>query len=1410
MKCKYNSLKLNQFYTIILLISLIKIILNQNYDYSKTKMAYQNIESSFMKLQYNNRDMIFLFDFGIHLRNKDLYYDGNDINTELIIETVNNNVYIICLSNNQILKIDKYDNTEKKIIDSDYQYNKYKCSITLYNLNNLIITNTYYDEEKKSYNNVIMKLDLQLNLIDKYNFYVKENLNNSSLQIIQCITIQSTLIYCAYVDSNTIIGFYMNDYFIKENPENLFDESLNVTNFKLFPFNGTSIILIGQNSDLDKLYINLITYSNEKISNKHLLILEEKTLDSLNSVSLQYLNEISFILLIINNNLKYFWINFSSLVVNYNYILMKNENFSKLKFGYVINIGNGIYLSYFGIENSNNKADIYQLNFQLPTQMMECKKYNLELISDDNSKFDITTILTNSIYQNTYLSINELIQQNGILVEFEDENKEIIKYSVGENGQSKEEIIYLFESDNLKIEYGGLNCVIIIKVCNDNCGTCFEFSNNNEEMKCITCKENYYLSYIKKDYCSTCYNENKENSLYSLWNYKNKQNECLYDNYYCSELISLNKPYMIYNTFECVESCPNEYKYYLSNYCIDECNKNNMKSNGVKCECENGYKILLKRKEKEIKCVLECEEEYYLYNNETNECVNKCPSNIKILFNNTCYNQCPIYTKQIEKNNLLTCECEYNSYEININNIKYIGCTTNLKCPQNMYNYNNSCVKKCPKFNDENMCYDICPDDSFLMKNECISKNKLIDNIDKNIKLLYLENNYIETNQLKIEIYNSSNENNKKRNISKIDLSECEKKIRKKYLMNDHDDLIILKIEIIREDNAINQIEYGIYNNKFEKINLKICSNAKVKTINNLNFSKINYKSMISLAEKGYDIFDPNDKFYTSVCTKYKSINGTDVINRDRRNDYYPNISLCEQSCKYDGLNFYNYTINCICTIKTDISLNLRDFSFNSIYETFQNALNPANLKIIKCFKEAFNIHYFYLNYGQIFSSISIVLEIILTILFIKFGIENLLNLINEIIIEKNIALIKSKNEKNNNLKSIEKISNPPKKNINPTINIPNDEKIKIKTPNSPPVVYNNQFIQWFKNSPYYQKKCDNTSNTLSSSNNMMMKNDDSENENITEKIDKILNTKHINLINYPEGKLQTKSKLKSKRNKIKSKKSNRVVFFGPQVNVFIPNNNAEQKFINILNPLSNSPQKLIRGKNKTNKKISLEEISLLGFKNSIKYDKSSFCEYYWFLLKYHQLIIFTFITKSDNNLKIIKISLFIFSLNLYLVFSTIFFNDSTFTYVYKHNGKFNFLTNIPKSIFSSACCTLIKSLLNKLSLSQTIIQRIQIKTSFFEASYLFNKVRHIILSRIKIFYIILYILLIVCWYYISVFCGVYRNTQNALFKSTLQSFFISMIYPFIFCFLTNVSRKIALKYKSKCLFKFSCFLNNF
>ena len=44
-----------------------------------------------------------------------------------------------------------------------------------------------------------------------------------------------------------------------------------------------------------------------------------------------------------------------------------------------------------------------------------------------------------------------------------------------------------------------------------------------------------------------------------------------------------------------------------------------------------------------------------------------------------------------------------------------------------------------------------------------------------------------------------------------------------------------------------------------------------------------------SLKEQGYNLFDKNDKFYHDLCTPYKSIDGTDVMLIDWKNDIYEN-----------------------------------------------------------------------------------------------------------------------------------------------------------------------------------------------------------------------------------------------------------------------------------------------------------------------------------------------------------------------------------------------------------------------------------------------------------------------------------------------------------------------------------------
>ena len=1424
---------MNNIYFHSLIIIIIKISLCDLPDYSTFKIIPSDHEYKFLQMFYLEEP------FQVHQLTENGFdgyknFEGSDYNTEFIYDS--NNTYLVCLSDTQILKIDNTFTIKKKNLDSNYQYNNYKCSISLFQnnaINYIIITNTYNDFENKVFKNVMIKSDIDLNYISNYTFFANVNLDFTYYQLFQCKSFNFySSLFCVYIDLNILKGFFINDDFNeKEELQDLFDENLQLINFKLFSLNTYSILLIAQNKNLDELYINLISRENSHLLNRNLLKLNEKTSDSLNSIFIENYSENSFLMVISNKYyLKIYWVDYSLNEIIYNVITIKGDEFKNLKFTIYFNlVDRGMSIGYCGMENENGKVDIYSFNLTIPNEMMKCSMNNLKLKSKDENIFNVDDIIINPLYEKSILKISKINGNNDTIVDFENNNKETIKYSVGNYGESNYLLSYYFEKKenyNFTTEYSASNCEISIKVCYDKCGSCNEYSDNEEEMKCLTCKDNYYLSSVKEDYCSSCYDENIENSLYSIWYYNLEKNksECLYNNKYCSEIISLNKPYMIYNTFECVESCPYKYKYYLGYYCVDVCNKENMKSNGVKCECKNGYKININKEENTIECIEDCPN---LFDNELNECVDSLYSNDQILFNNTLYSECPLYTKEITKNNSITCECEYKEYKILNNNKLYIGCTISNECPENMYTFNNKCIKECPIYNYINTCVNQCPNDTILIKNNCLTKDDINNDINDYAKIIYMEKKLIENDKLKIEVYNSNGQE-EMRNISKIDLSECEKILREKYKMTLSDYFIILKIEIIRNDNPTNQVEYAIYNNKFEIIDLKICSESYVKINHNLNFSKINYKKMESLSKNGYDIFNPNDKFYTDICSKYKSEYGTDVINRDRRNDYYHNYSLCEEKCKYNGLNFYNYSINCICQIKYDINFNLRDFSFITVYEIFHNALNPANFKVIKCYKDVFNSYNIFSNLGQIFTTSCLIIEIFLTVFFIKFGMENLLNLINNVIIEKNIDLIKSKNEKDENSEKYDtnhKFSNPPKKNHRKkSSNLTKANSNNSDVHFSPPIIYHhhnqnsNHFLDWYKNSQYSHSltsrknnNIHNSSNSLSSSKNNIIHNEENELENTSEKIDKVLNFNHIDDTRSPRNNKNEKIK-KSKFNNKRNGHS-KVVFFGPQVNVFCTNQNSENKIMQIIKqPLSYSPNKnFYQNEIKYKTKIkTLEEISLLGFNASLKYDNSGFFEYYFFLLKYHHLIIFTFLNRNDNNLKTIKIILFVFSLNLYLFFSAIFFNDNSFTYVYKHYGKFDYFGNIPRSIFSSLCCGMIKNLLNRLSLSQRIIHRIKNKTSLFEASYLFNKVRNIILYRISIFFVILYIFMIFFWYYISAFCGVYNNSQKTLFKSNFQSFIISMLFPFIFCLLTVIARKIALKNKWKYIFNLSVFLNYF
>ena len=120
--------------------------------------------------------------------------------------------------------------------------------------------------------------------------------------------------------------------------------------------------------------------------------------------------------------------------------------------------------------------------------------------------------------------------------------------------------------------------------------------------------------------------------------------------------------------------------------------------------------------------------------------------------------------------------------------------------------------------------------------------------------------------------------------------------------------------------------------------------------------------------------------------------------------------------------------------------------------------------------------------------------------------------------------------------------------------------------------------------------------------------------------------------------------------------------------------------------------------------------INNLSYNDALKYDKRSYSQYYFSLLKMKQIIIFTFYTKSDYNSRIIKIILFIFSFALYFTVNALFFNDSTMHKIYEDEGDFNFIYQIPQILYSTLITSFINIVVKFLSLTEKNIIDLKMK----------------------------------------------------------------------------------------------------
>ena len=221
-------------------------------------------------------------------------------------------------------------------------------------------------------------------------------------------------------------------------------------------------------------------------------------------------------------------------------------------------------------------------------------------------------------------------------------------------------------------------------------------------------------------------------------------------------------------------------------------------------------------------------------------------------------------------------------------------------------------------------------------------------------------------------------------------------------------------------------------------------------------------------------------------------------------------------------------------------------------------------------------------------------------------------------------------------------------------------------------------------------------------------------------------------------------------------------------------------------------------------------EINTLIYNKALLYDKRTYIEYYFSLLRIKHLIIFTFYTHNDYNSTIIKICLLFFSFALYYTVNALFFTDSTMHKIYEDEGMFNIIYQIPQILYSSLISSAINNILKYFSLTEKNV--IEIKR---EKINLERKVRNTLKClklKFFLFFSLSLFFLSIFWYYLASFCAVYKNTQIYLIKDVLISFALTLLYPFGLCLLPGILRIPSLRNPEKereYMYKISIIIQN-
>ena len=720
------------------------------------------------------------------------------------------------------------------------------------------------------------------------------------------------------------------------------------------------------------------------------------------------------------------------------------------------------------------------------------------------------------------------------------------------------------------------------------------------------------------------------------------------------------------------------------------------------------------------------------------------------------------------------------------------------------------------------------------------------DLILKTENFLYLASNNegkIQKNGYKLEIYKLNDPKLQSHNMRKSKLyipNSCLKKMEAKIdLRLDKSKGIVI---MIYDSNNLN--DNNITDNYF--IIRHNSENARVKYINSKTYdlsfchedpilfddeikveylkyardddSDIDIDKILYGRKKGIDLFDRYSDFLNDICFKFKSEKGTDVPMDSRFEDYYQNISFCDdrESSHYISYN-YSETKNTFtfrCAFGYYTSEENKASYLDIIDAQIKSLVAVSNIKVITCYRQFLNIRDIIRNYGGMICILVLIIQIVCLLIFCLYGIKPLEDKLDDMFITGKVILrrlgvrvsiigINDENEENQNTMK------PPKKKFNlwgqikklrqmRLLREKEEEKKKNKTKkkgNNPPKKEKKRRVSLSNIKKETEKE-----NQIEIQEIQLKVSDINEDTNKnTIHNEKTLVKQNVKPLieDTPrdKGKEQEKKTNNSDRNNQDSKISMEGIKLYPTPDGL--NSTPEEK---------EKDKKKKKNEDKNSDQIydyENDELNELPLDKALKLDNRPFCVYYGNRLLYSHIITNVFFRFNDYNLFVVKFGLFFMTFPINLTMNIFFFTNKSMkvNYIKSMDDISTFWSNIDNTVYSSILANTLLIILKLLCLTHNSVRKLRKIPNVNEAQAKSVSVLRCTKARIIIYYILSLFFLIIFGFYVLCFCAVFENTQIELVKSTFTSWLISLFYPFIICFITSIIRKLSFSFKSKCLF---------